>query len=97
MDAALTAAGISIDRALLKLDLQGWEAAALRGAPETLSKCLVVEVEVPLGRGIYAETESTRDEVFAILHRSGFAPVSFHTERWFNGNPPDMDVLFRRT
>lgn len=81
---------------LLKLDLQGHEACALRGASNVLRACLAVEVEVPMQGALYAETASTREEIFGHLEDAGFRAIAFHTERWFGGNPPDMDVLFMR-
>lgn len=84
-------------RTFLKLDLQGHESAALRGAAESLATCVAVEVEVPLDDALYAETASTHDQIFKLLNASSFRPIAFHTERWFGGNPPDMDVLFTRS
>ncbi len=82
---------------LLKLDLQGHEVSALRGAQRTLESCIAVEVEVPMSNALYAESASTQEEIFEHLTGAGFQAIAFHTERWFNGSPPDIDVLFRRT
>ncbi len=57
---------------------------------------MAVEVEVPLGDALYAETGSISDQVINLLNDSGFKPIAFHTERWFGGNPPDVDVLVTR-
>ena len=96
LDNIVTSASLSVERALLKLDLQGWEAAALRGATQVLTTCRIVEVEVPMDHGLYADPSETREDVFAILRDAGFEPAAYHTERWFDGRPPDIDVLFRR-
>lgn len=96
LDNIVVSEGILVDRALLKLDLQGWEAPALRDATQVLSQCQVVEVEVPLDHGLYTDSSVARNDIFGILRSAGFEPAAYHTERWFNGRPPDMDVLFRR-
>lgn len=97
LDRIVAGSGLAVDLALLKLDLQGWEAVALRGATNVLDHCLAVEVEVPLEHGIYDDSQATRSSVFELLRDAHFEPVCYHTERWFDGRPPDMDVLFRRT
>lgn len=96
LDNIVAAAGLPVETALLKLDLQGWESAALRGAPQVLTTCRVVEVEVPMDHGLYADSSEAREDIFAILRDAGFEPAAHHTERWFDGRPPDIDVLFSR-
>jgi FkbM family methyltransferase len=80
----------------LKLDLQGHEISALHGATQSLARCVGVEVEVPMDDALYAETASTKEQIFEFLNDYGFRAIAFHTERWFGGSPPDMDVLFTR-
>lgn len=97
LDNLLSGMALTKQCTFLKLDLQGHEESALRGSLESLAMCVAVEVEVPLDDALYAETASTGDQIFKFLNDSGFRPIAFHTERWFGGNPPDMDVLFTRT
>lgn len=80
-----------------KLDLQGHEESGLRGSVESLAMYVAAEVEVALDDVLYAETASTSDQIFKLLNGSSFRPIAFHIERWFGGNPPDMDVLFTKT
>jgi len=65
-------------------------------ATQSLTTCVGVEVEVPMDDALYSETASTRKEIFGFLNDFGFRAIAFHTERWFDGSPPDMDVLFTK-
>lgn len=90
----------SVERLLLtliKLDLHGQKVSALRGAQRTLQSWIAVEGEAPMINVLYAESASTREEIFEHLSLAGFRAIAFHTERWFNGSPPDIDALFTRT
>lgn len=62
------------DRLFLKLDLEGHELHALRGATATLERCVAVECEVtvepPAGR-------ARLEDVVAFLREAGFVMVSF--------------------
>lgn len=80
---------------LLKLDLQGYEVEALRGAPETLRKTEYVVVEIAFDASY--EGEPTFETVSELLVKE-----SFHFERVLNfdrdrrGSIFQMDALFVR-
>ncbi len=59
----------SADRALLKLDLQGWELVALKGGPVTLARVEVLLIEVSIFKQHY---EPSIPELVAFLDRAGF-------------------------
>lgn len=78
---------------LLKLDLQGYELEALRGATRTLSQTQHVLVEIGL-RPLY-ENEPTFDDVYSFLVAAGFrfaCPLS--SLRDGKGRVSQMDALF---
>jgi FkbM family methyltransferase len=77
---------------LLKLDLQGYELEALRGAEETLGRTDHVLVEVALD-SMY-EGQPTLEELVSFLDAAGFrflSPVAFLRDR---GRITQMDVVF---
>lgn len=63
------------DRIYLKVDVQGFELAVLRGASDLLKHALVVEVELSLTE--YYVGEHLAPEVLLELYRAGFVLVSF--------------------
>ena len=81
--------------ALLKLDVQGYEAAVLRGATRILAKideilCECSFVELYEGQPLAAE-------VVALLHAAGFTLVQVGTPAYgTSGQPLQADFLFRR-
>jgi FkbM family methyltransferase len=78
---------------LLKLDLQGYELEALRGAPETLAKTRHVLVEIGL-RPLY-EAEPTFDDVYSFMRSAGFrfvCPLSSLRDKL--GRVSQIDALF---
>jgi len=78
---------------LLKLDLQGYELEALRGASETLARTQHVLLEIGL-QPTYEE-EPTFEDVYAFLASAGFrfvCPVSFLRDDL--GRVSQMDALF---
>ena len=78
---------------LLKLDLQGYELEALRGAQETLARTQHVLVELGL-RPMYEE-EPSFDEVYAALRDAGFrfvGPVALLRDD--RGRVSQMDAVF---
>jgi FkbM family methyltransferase len=79
---------------LLKLDLQGYELEALRGAEETLARTRYVLVEIGL-RPLY-EAEPTFDDVYTFLHSAGFhfvCPLSSLRDNL--DRVSQMDALFQ--
>jgi FkbM family methyltransferase len=88
-------AGLSLDAPLLvKLDLQGYELEALRGAPETLARAQFVLLETAF-RADY-EGEPLFDEVSAFMRAAGFhlrAPLDVLRA---DGRIVQMDALFAR-
>ena len=78
---------------LLKLDLQGYELEALRGAAETLARTQHVLLEIGLQQ-MY-EDEPTFEDVYAFLTTAGFrfvCPVSILRDD--RGRISQMDALF---
>ena len=78
---------------LLKLDLQGYELEALRGASETLARTQHVLLEIGL-QPTYEE-EPTFEDVYAFLTSAGFrfvCPVSILRDD--RGRISQMDALF---
>lgn len=84
------------DRVLLKLDVQGYEGAVLRGARQTLRSVDVIECEVPLV-GLYDDQPGCR-EMIDVLDDLGFMP--FSVEPNFidasTGHVVDADFVFAR-
>jgi FkbM family methyltransferase len=81
---------------LLKLDLQGYELPALRGAPQTLEKCSHLLIETVFERAYQGEPLFV--EIQAFLKTCGFRfrrPVNFL--RGSKGQIVQMDALFERT
>lgn len=82
-------------RALLKLDVQGYELNVLRGAKEALRHCAFVYVEcshLPLytGQALYSEVENfLRDEGFVMRRQAN--------EQWAGGKLVQADYLFGRS
>ena len=80
---------------LLKLDLQGSELEALKGAPETLRRCTYVLLELSF-KPMY-EDELLFDEVHAFMRAAGFhflRPLDVTTDD--DGGIVQMDALFAR-
>jgi FkbM family methyltransferase len=81
---------------LVKLDLQGYELEALRGASATLARTQHILVEIGF-RPTY-EAEPTFEDVYAFLGAAGFrfaCPVSFLRDD--RGRVSQMDALFEST
>lgn len=85
----------SASRALLKIDVQGYELEVLRGAVQTLKHCAYVYVEcseVPLYEG-----QALRPAVQEFLEQHGFCRRSRHNETFDSGGTLiQADYLFER-
>lgn len=82
------------NRALLKLDVQGFELSVLKGAREALSHCAFVYAEcseVPLYEG-----QALYPEVAGFLAKEGFQPARRANEQWVDGKMVQADHLFIR-
>ena len=80
---------------LLKLDLQGYELQALRGAARTLERSDYVLLETAF-KPLY-EHEPLFEDVYALLQQAGFRfrnPVDFLSDA--SGEIIQMDALFER-
>ncbi len=81
-------------RALLKLDVQGFELHTLRGARQALAHCSHVYAEcseVPLYDG-----QALFPEVSRFLESEGFKPLRRANEQWADGRLIQADHLFER-
>jgi FkbM family methyltransferase len=85
-----------LDRLALKLDVQGHEAAVLRGAERTLERVVLIECEMPLVR-MY-NGQSTFAELLSVLAGSGFSPVGMASNYVdpATGRAMDADVFLVR-
>jgi len=82
------------DRILLKLDVQGFELAVLKGAVEALRQCRYVYCEcseVELYRG-----QALSDEIRSFLLTHGFRPVMQFNPSHAEGRLVQADYLFER-
>jgi hypothetical protein len=79
---------------LLKLDVQGFELNALRGATAALRTCSYVYAEcseIPLYEG-----QALRSEVERFLSAEGFAVTGCFNRQWSGGQLIQADYLFSR-
>ena len=84
----------SARRALLKLDVQGFELSVLKGAKRALKNCAFVYAEcseIPLYSG-----QALFPEVAEFLVGEGFKPVRRANEQWVDGKLVQADHLFAR-
>jgi FkbM family methyltransferase len=81
---------------LLKLDVQGYEARVLAGAPETLARCHFVLCEVSL-ESLY-EGEPLAHEMIALLATAGYrvTGIADCLRRPTDQRPLQMDLIFKR-
>jgi FkbM family methyltransferase len=82
----------STRKALLKLDVQGFELSVLKGAKQALKNCAFVYAEcseIPLYTG-----QALFPEVAAFLAGQGFKPVRRANEQWVDGRLVQADHLF---
>jgi FkbM family methyltransferase len=78
---------------LIKLDVQGSELAALRGAGELLATCGALVAELSFVQG--NKGAPLASEVMAGVHELGFEPVDIcKVRRGAAGNPVQADILF---
>jgi hypothetical protein len=84
------------DRVLLKIDVQGYEAAVLRGAHATLERVHVLECEIPM-QGMYERQAGCRDLIDS-LDDLGFKPFSVEPNYVdpATGHVMDADFAFAR-
>jgi FkbM family methyltransferase len=96
LDDEIDALAKPADRLALKVDVQGHEAAVLRGAAETLKRVVLVEIEMPLV-AMYDGQETFAD-LLAILADAGFSPVGMSSNYVDpeTGRAMDADVFLVR-
>ena len=65
--------------ALLKIDVEGWEAHVLRGAVQTLPRTAHVLIEI--NQWALRKAGSSREEVLGLLQAAGFGTFTPLTEK----------------
>jgi FkbM family methyltransferase len=81
-------------RLLLKLDVQGFELAVLKGSLLALKHCAYVYAEC--SEVTLYDGQALRPEVEAFLEGQGFTLQSRHNEQWDQGELVQADYLFYR-
>lgn len=81
-------------RALMKLDVQGFELSVLRGARQALKHCAYVYAECS-HKTLY-EGQPLYEEVGDFLASEGFTARQRANEHWFDGELVQADYLFLR-
>lgn len=87
------------ERPFLKIDTQGFEREVLKGAAETLKRCVGVQLELPvdnLYEGVWSFSEAVQ-----FMEKLGFTPAQLLpvNQRWALGDPVsavEFDCVFRR-
>jgi FkbM family methyltransferase len=82
------------ERMLMKIDVQGFELAVLRGAGRTLRSCRYVYVEC--SDVVLYEGQALRREVAEHLEQAGFVQVSSRNALVRNGELIQADYLFEK-
>lgn len=83
--------------ALLKIDVEGWEAHVLQGAKNTLRRTSAVLIEI--NREALRNARSSPDELFGLLRKSGFdefRPVARRGIRRLHRDPVENILATRR-
>lgn len=90
------ATAAAYQRLFVKVDVQGLEAAVLRGARDTLAKCRAVELEVSFEE-LY-EGQATYIDLMNLLHGMGFVPCLIENVLCdeSQGTLLQANVVFRR-
>lgn len=84
LDEVISSELLSMNRTLLKIDVQGAELDVLKGCGELLNQFYAIEVEVSLVK-FYENSECLVETVITFLRNAGFEPLTIQTER-FGGN-----------
>ena len=84
LDEVINSELLSMNRTLLKIDVQGAELDVLKGCGELLKQFYAIEVEVSLVK-FYENSECLIESVITFLRNAGFEPLTIQTER-FGGN-----------
>jgi FkbM family methyltransferase len=71
LDELVGETGVSMHPDVLKIDTDGYELSVLQGATQTLSKCVVVEVEIQF-QGLLARNANVFCNIDALLREQGF-------------------------
>lgn len=90
---------VATERPFLKIDTQGFEKEVLRGAEETLKKCVGVQLELPVDN-LYVDVWSFSESI-CFMEKLGFTPAQMLPvgQRWALKDPVsavEFDCVFRR-
>jgi len=82
------------DRAMVKVDTQGWERHVLEGASGVLDR--IVGLQVELSVNSYYDGAPDYLEMLAWLRELGFSPTWFHPISWHDGSLGEIDCVLCR-
>lgn len=85
---------IRADRAVVKIDTQGWDRRVLEGSSGALARIFGIQTELAING--YYEGVPDYLEMLAWLRSLGFEPVWFHPVSWHRGVLGEADCLLRR-
>jgi FkbM family methyltransferase len=85
---------VRADRALVKIDTQGWDRRVVEGAAGVLDRIAGIQTELAVNG--YYEGAPDYLELLAWLRGLGFEPVWFHPVTWHLGVLGEVDCLLRR-
>ena len=81
----------------VKVDIEGWEVNAIRGAAKILTKYKPV-LCVEVNRGMLERAGTSREELFSVLRSFGYSMTDVFTERPWNNddNREQFDVICKK-
>jgi FkbM family methyltransferase len=83
------------ERAMLKIDTQGWDLAVVQGAESVLDRIVAAQLELPI-RSFYVDVPDLTESLVE-MGELGFAPLSVEPIVWVDDLVAYVDCLFVRT